>query len=77
MIFLNKENKLKVWYFLLSFIYHPPWTHRKMDKESTVVLHQAGMLRPQKGAVRFLLENFPGTFLRMNSYHCVKKWVQI
>ncbi|CAO2585194.1 hypothetical protein LEMLEM_LOCUS3494 [Lemmus lemmus] len=47
-----------------------------MDKENMVVLHLAGMLHPQKGAVRFLLENFPGIFLRMNSYHCVKKLVK-
>lgn len=48
-----------------------------MDKENTAALHRAGMLHPQKEAVKFLLENFPETFLRMNLYHYVKKWVQI
>lgn len=47
-----------------------------MDKENMAALHRAGMLHPQKEAVKFLLENFPETFLRMNLYHYVKKWVQ-
>lgn len=57
--------------------YNPLWICRKMDRENTAALPLDGMLQPQKGAVKFLLENFPETFLRMNSYPYVKKWVQI
>lgn len=56
---------------------HLPWICRKMDKENMVALHLAGMLHPLKEAVKFLLENFPETFLRMSLYHYVKKWVQV
>lgn len=52
---------------------HPHGICRKTDKENMVVPHLAGMLHPQKGAVRFLLENFPETFSKMNLYHYVKK----
>lgn len=47
-----------------------------MGKENMVAPHLAGMLHPQKGAVKFSLENFPETFLKMNLYHYVKKLVK-
>lgn len=69
-----EELKLKI-VLLFSPSHTPHGIRRKMDKESTVVPRLVGMLHPQKGAVKFLLENSPETFLKMSLSHCVKKWV--
>lgn len=67
-----EELKLKV-VLLFSPSHTPHGIRRKMDKESTVVPRLVGMLHPQKGAVKFLLENSPETFLKMSLSHYVKK----
>lgn len=67
-----KELKLKI-VLLFSPSYTPYGICRKMDKENMVVPHLVGMLHPQKGAVKFLLENSPETFLKMSLSHYVKK----
>lgn len=71
---MREELKLKI-VLLSSPSYTPHGIRRKMDKENTVVPRLVGMLHPQKGAVKFLLENSPETFLKMSLSHYVKKWV--
>lgn len=70
---LKITEELKGFIVFFSASYTPPGICRKMDKGNMAALHQAGMQHLQKEAARFLLENFPEIFLRMNLYHYVKK----